>query len=63
VVAAVDLFFSTSLVASDDASLSDQACDWWSGLYLEIGIAILLVIVIDIVAERLLASRLADDID
>jgi hypothetical protein len=35
----------------------------WSGLYLEIGIAILPVIVIDIVAERLLASRLADDID
>jgi hypothetical protein len=59
----VDLFFSASLVASDDTSLSDQARDWWSGLYLEIGIAILPVIVIDIVAERLLASHLADDVD
>jgi hypothetical protein len=59
----VDLFFSASLLASDDTSLSDQARDSWSGLYVEIGIAILLVIVIDIVAERLLASRLADDID
>jgi hypothetical protein len=37
-VDAVDLFFSASLATSDETSLSDQARDWWSGLYLEIGI-------------------------